>query len=252
VDPPLGKWIIGLGSQIFGYNAFGWRIMPAVFGTLAILLLVRVTRLMFRSTILGCAAGLLMTLDGMEFVLSRTVLLDIFLTDVLRFRGVRLPRHGSRPATAAVAAGDRERSRPDGSWAGRRTHAASRVDAIPWWRLARAAMAGCALAVKWSALWYVTLFVILIIVWEIDARRTVGAAHPVVDTLLDETKWLVACTAIVLVDYTASWSGRLATSHGYDRHGVFSNLVIAALRRLEGRGWRPRSRSRGWDSSGVW
>jgi len=76
VDPPLGKWIIGLGSQIFGYNAFGWRIMPAVFGTLAILLLVRVTRRMFRSTILGCAAGLLMTLDGMEFVLSRTVLLD--------------------------------------------------------------------------------------------------------------------------------------------------------------------------------
>jgi dolichyl-phosphate-mannose-protein mannosyltransferase len=79
VHPPLGKWIIGFGEWITHYNSFGWRIMPMVFGTLSILLLIRITRRMFRSTILGAAAGLLMTLDGMEFVLSRTALLDIFL-----------------------------------------------------------------------------------------------------------------------------------------------------------------------------
>ena len=35
VHPPLGKWIIGLGDWLFENNSFGWRFMPAVFGTLA-------------------------------------------------------------------------------------------------------------------------------------------------------------------------------------------------------------------------
>src|SRR4051812_45930442 len=32
VHPPLGKWMIALGEQLFGYNAFGWRIMAVLFG----------------------------------------------------------------------------------------------------------------------------------------------------------------------------------------------------------------------------
>ena len=39
----------------------------------------RVARRMTRSTLLGCLAGLLLSLDGLEFVLSRTGILDIFL-----------------------------------------------------------------------------------------------------------------------------------------------------------------------------
>ena len=236
VHPPLGKWIIGLGEQIFGYNTFGWRIMPAVFGTLAILVLIRVTRRMFRSTILGCAAGLLMTLDGMEFVLSRTALLDIFLMffifaafgclvmdrDQRRRRWLRAMENGLDP-TVPGRAGRLRRT----SWS----------DAIPWWRFAGAVMTGCALAVKWSALWYIVLFVFLIVIWEIGTRRTVGAAHPVIDTLLDETGWLVAFGAIVLVVYTTSWTGWLVTSHGYDRHWLASTghheyPIIGALRNL--------------------
>ena len=135
VHPPLGKWIIGLGEQIFGYNTFGWRIMPAVFGTLAILILIRITRRMFRSTMLGCAAGLLMTLDGMEFVLSRTALLDIFLMffilaafgclvmdrDSRRRRWLRAMENGLDPTAA----------RP-----GRPAATTSWRESIPWWRLA--------------------------------------------------------------------------------------------------------------------
>ena len=48
-------------------------------GSLAILLLARIARRMTRSTLLGCVAGLLLALDGLEFVMSRTALLDIFL-----------------------------------------------------------------------------------------------------------------------------------------------------------------------------
>src|SRR6202007_577669 len=51
----------------------------ALTGTLSILILARVVRRMTRSTLLGCIAGLLMALDGLELVLSRTAILDIFV-----------------------------------------------------------------------------------------------------------------------------------------------------------------------------
>jgi dolichyl-phosphate-mannose-protein mannosyltransferase len=37
----------------------------------------RITQRMTTSTLLGCVAGLLMALDGLELVLSRTAILDI-------------------------------------------------------------------------------------------------------------------------------------------------------------------------------
>ena len=79
VQPEVGKYMIAVGEWLFGLNSFGWRFSSAVFGTVAILLVCRIARRMTRSTLLGCVAGLLMSLDGLEFVLSRTGILDIFL-----------------------------------------------------------------------------------------------------------------------------------------------------------------------------
>ena len=69
---PAGEWL-------FGLSPFGWRFAAAVVGSLSILLLARIARRMTRSTLLGCFAGLLLALDGLEFVMSRTALLDIFV-----------------------------------------------------------------------------------------------------------------------------------------------------------------------------
>jgi dolichyl-phosphate-mannose-protein mannosyltransferase len=79
-------------------------------------------------------------------------------------------------------------------------------------------MIGCAAAVKWSAIWYIALFVILIYVWEVGARRSAGSLHPWRDTLLDETGWVVAFVVILLGVYLASWTGWFASSQGYDRN----------------------------------
>ena len=79
VQPEVGKELIAVGEWLFGLNSLGWRFSSAVFGSLAILLMCRIARRMTRSTLLGCIAGLLMSLDGLEFVLSRTGILDIFL-----------------------------------------------------------------------------------------------------------------------------------------------------------------------------
>src|SRR5262245_22532219 len=160
----LTVWAVGR----FEPQTFGWRIMPAIFGTLAILITIRLGRRMFRSTVLGLAAGLLMALDGMEFVLSRTALLDIFLMFFIlaAFACLVMDRDQRRRRwlTALESGIDPTRhgrnSRPRFSW---RT-------GIPWWRIAGAVMTGCAMSVKWSALWYVILFVALIFVWEVGAR----------------------------------------------------------------------------------
>ena len=79
VHPPAGKWVIAIGEWLFGMNPFGWRFMVAVTGTLAVLMTARIGRRLFRSTLLGCVAGLLLSVDAMEYVHSRTALLDPLL-----------------------------------------------------------------------------------------------------------------------------------------------------------------------------
>ena len=104
VHPPLGKMFIAVGEWLFGLTPFGWRFAVAVAGSLAILMTARIARRMTRSTLLGCAAGLLLALDGLEFVLSRTAILDIFVMFwVLAAFGMLVVDRDS--AGAAIAAG---------------------------------------------------------------------------------------------------------------------------------------------------
>jgi len=217
VHPPLGKWIIGAGEKLFGYNEFGWRVSAAVAGTVAVLLVTRLARRLFRSTVLGCAAGLLMAMDGFQFVLSRVALLDIFLLffvllsfyclvldrDQRRLRWLRALENGLDPAAPGRA------GRPP--------------FAVPWWRLAAAVMIGCAMSVKWSALWYIILFIGLIYLWEVGARKSAGVPHRFRDTLLDETGWVALFGLVLVLTYLGSWTGWFVTSNGWDRHWLQSH-----------------------------
>lgn len=80
VHPPLGKWMIAFGIQIFGDNPFGWRIATAVVGSILILLVALIAHKLFRNALLTALASALMAIDGLALVLSRTSLLDNFLT----------------------------------------------------------------------------------------------------------------------------------------------------------------------------
>jgi len=44
VHPPLGKWLIAAGEQLFGYGPMGWRFCSAIAGTIAVVVLTRLTR----------------------------------------------------------------------------------------------------------------------------------------------------------------------------------------------------------------
>src|SRR5207302_2456094 len=76
-EPPLAKLIIALGIQLFGFNSFGWRFMPALFGTALIPLMYLLARQLLTVRFFAVAAGVLMAFDGMTFVESRTAVIDI-------------------------------------------------------------------------------------------------------------------------------------------------------------------------------
>jgi dolichyl-phosphate-mannose--protein O-mannosyl transferase len=215
VHPPLGKWIIALGIKLTHFDAFGWRLMPAIFGVLAVLILTRTARRMFRSTILGAVAGLLMALDGMEFVLSRTAILDIFVMffvliafacivldrDQRRARWLKQIENGLDPSRPGPA------GRPPWTWR-----------SLPWWRLAAGVLLGLGCGVKWSVIFFIPVFLILVFIWEVGLRKTVGAQHPWRDALLDESGWLFAMVVLSVLSYLSTWTGWFATNDGWDRH----------------------------------
>ena len=64
VHPQLGKWLIGLGMEIFGPGTpFGWRFIPAVAGILTVFLLARLTMRLTRSPLLAGLAGFLLVIE---------------------------------------------------------------------------------------------------------------------------------------------------------------------------------------------
>jgi len=222
VQPEVGKLLIAVGEAMFGLDSFGWRFSSAVFGTLAILLMCRIARRMTRSTLLGCVAGLLMALDGLQLVLSRTGILDIFLMFFVlaAFGCVVIDRDISRARLAAAVA------RGGGGDAGPRL-------GFRKWLLAAGILLGLAVGTKWIAVWYILAFGALVIAWDIGARRAAGLPSYARGAFRDAV-WLPLTFIVVpFVVYLATWTNWFLTSTGFDRkyaqaHGV-NFPVISAL-----------------------
>jgi dolichyl-phosphate-mannose-protein mannosyltransferase len=221
--PPAAKLLIAAGEWLFGLTPFGWRFASAVVGSLSILLLARIARRMTRSTLLGCAAGLLLALDGLEFVMSRTALLDIFLMFwVLAAFG------------CLVVDRDRYRERLVESATGRDHSDSPPPLGIRWWRVAAGVCLGLAFASKWSGVWYVPAFGAMCLGWDVGARRAAGFRAAGRALARDIGGLAGSFVALPLLVYIGSWGGWFATKTGYDRnwaaqHGmhipVLSDLV---------------------------
>ena len=69
-EPPLAKLIIAIGIKLFGFNSFGWRFMPALFGTALIPLMYLLARQLLTVRFFAIAAGVLTAFDGLTFVAS--------------------------------------------------------------------------------------------------------------------------------------------------------------------------------------
>jgi dolichyl-phosphate-mannose--protein O-mannosyl transferase len=220
VHPPLGKWLIGWSQRAFDWSnqktyvknlrgqhaAFSWRFGAAVLGILCILVFCRLARRLFRSTLLGCFAGLLMTLDGLQFVQSRAVMLDIAVL------------FGTLVAAACMLA-DRDDLR---------RRLADRLEASPrypgpgtgirWWRIATGVSIGLTCGVKWSGVYLIPVFALLSFAWEVGARRVAGVPSPV-RAALWHSALPIALTLMVLpvLAYISTWAGWFLTDTGWRR-----------------------------------
>lgn len=200
VHPPLGKWIIAVGEQLFGMNSFGWRIGSVVFGTLMVLMVIRLARRLSRSTMVGAIAGILITLDGLSFVMSRIGLLDIFQAFFL-------------VAGVAAVAADRDWFRhrlADHLRAIGKPNLGGAYGPALWfrpWRLAAGLMLGAACAVKWNSMYVLASMGIVSVCWDWSARRLAGARRRSWWSLLrDGVPAFVHLVVVALAVYLASWA----------------------------------------------
>jgi dolichyl-phosphate-mannose-protein mannosyltransferase len=206
--PALGKIMMAFGQWLFGLTPFGWRFTVALVGTVSILMVARIARRMTGSTMLGCVAGLLLALDGLELVLSRTAILDIFVMFwVLAAFGLLVidrDRTVARLQEAAVT--------------GLAGIAGPKLG-IRWQRVAAGLCLGAACASKWNGIWFLIAFAGLAVAWDLGARRAAGYTNWLPGGVRSDLKWLpawfIAAPAVV---YIASWSGWFATSDGEYRN----------------------------------
>ena len=200
VHPPLGKWIISLGINLFGaQNSFGWRFSVAVLGVASIALIYVVARRLLGSSRWALVAAFLLAIDGHAIVLSRTGLLDGILAffALLAFYFLLRDRDESMLQTW---------SRP--------------------WLLAMAITLGAASAVKWSGLYILVAFAAYVLGSDVlRARRIAQAASIPRFNWVKNILWrgivtfFVAVPAAVLT-YLLSWTGWLVTTGGYYRDWV--------------------------------
>ncbi|MER6674873.1 phospholipid carrier-dependent glycosyltransferase [Streptomyces sp. NPDC000983] len=219
VHPPVGKYVIGLGELVFGFDPFGWRFMTALLGTLSVLMLCRIGRRIFRSTFLGCLAGALMAVDGLHFVMSRTALLDgVLMFFVLAAFGcLVVDRDRARERLAAALPADANGLvRPD-------AHTADTLGlGLRPWRWAAGLMLGLAIGTKWNGLYFLAAFGLLTVLWDVGTRKVAGARHPYLAVLKHDLGLaFLATVPVAVVTYLVSWTGWILSptdgSGGYYR-----------------------------------
>lgn len=216
VHPPMGKQLMALGEALFGYTPLGWRFAAAVAGTLMVLLVIRITRRLTRSTMLGAAAGIMLIADGMTLVSSRIGMLDIFLALFVlgAFGCLVVDRDQVRARLYRAYTEGRHAVSPYGPRLG-----------VRWWRFGAGVLLGLACATKWSGIYYILFFGLLSIGFDVAARRTFRVPRPWRGTIVrDVLPALWALVLIPLLGYLASYTGWFASETGYDRYAVGNTI----------------------------
>jgi dolichyl-phosphate-mannose--protein O-mannosyl transferase len=199
-------------------------VSAAVAGTASVMLLAVIVQLLFASPIWTFAGGLLLSVESLHFVQSRTAMLDVFVTFwiVLGFALLLLDRRWIERRPDAPAATDRDgpdapaatdRDGPDAPGPTDRNGPGARVAAPLWrpWRFAAGLALGAGVATKWSGFTAIAAAVALAAGWEIGRRRRAGGARPALEALAAEGFGVVLAFVLVpALVYVASYAGWFA------------------------------------------
>jgi dolichyl-phosphate-mannose--protein O-mannosyl transferase len=218
VHPEVGKYLIGLAELVAGMTPFGWRLAPAIVGSLMVMVMIRITRRVTGSTLLGLVAGVLMCFDGLQLVLSRLALLDIFeaffalcaVSCLVADRDWFRARLAARVSTGS-AAGAGPASEIRSGWGPR----------VLWrpWLLLTGLWWGLAVGTKWSAIFPLAAFGLLFWAWSAGARRSFGVRRAwLKSAFVDAAPGLAYLVLLPFVVYLLSWTGWLMHAGTYEQH----------------------------------
>ena len=240
VHPPLGKWLIAIGMRLLGTESMvGWRISGAVAGIIGVLLVARIGRRLLGSTLLGATAGLLLAVDGMHIVMSRTGILDIFVSTLVlaAFGTLLLDREQSRRRLAARVAADLgTHGRIRDPWGPRL--------GVRWWLVATGVLLGMTCGVKWSGIYAVAVFGLITVAWSVFARRAAGVRLWAGAGLVrDGVASFLALVPAAIAAYVACWFSWFVSDNAYDRHWAENVNAIAATPE---RTWLPDTLNSWW------
>ena len=235
VHPPTGKWLIALGMKIFGQaDPVGWRIAAAICGIITVFLLCRLAQNLFRTPALTLLAGLFLATDGMAIVMSRTSILDGFLTmfALAAFLCVVKDQETSRPRLLAKLRDWDGLGAPRQGWSDLRTYLI-RQDRRPFaigpnagnrpWLLAAGVLAGLSCSVKWSGIYALAFLGLFVALREVTCRWRAGHPSPIRGALLADIWWaFILMVPTAILTYIASWFGWFAhpAAHGHGRSGI--------------------------------
>lgn len=195
VHPPLGKWIIWLGLSLFGVeNSFSWRFSTALLGTLSVVLVIAIARVLTQSAAFAAIAGFLLAIEGHSVVMSRTAILDGILTFFVLL-GLLILLLADRHWRARL----RNRQGPT----------------IQPWLILLGIVMGMAGSVKWSAIYFLIAFGLYTFWSDWQTRKNLGLNRfgAIGQGLLNALTLAMSSFAI----YLTSWLGWIRDDAAWGR-----------------------------------
>jgi dolichyl-phosphate-mannose--protein O-mannosyl transferase len=164
----------------------------------------------------GAIAGLLLIADGVNFVASRTALLDGFLAFfvVAAFGTLIVDRDQVRERMHVALLEGRIGETPWGPRLG-----------VRWWRFGAGVLLGLACATKWSGLYFIVFFGLMTLAFDVVARKQYRVPRPWAGTLRrDVGPTVYALGLIPFGVYLASYAPWFASETGVNRHEVGQSI----------------------------
>lgn len=200
VHPPIGKWVIWAGLELFGpTSTLGWRFSVALLGTLAIPILIAVANRLIGNRFFALLAGLFLALEGLAIVMSRTAILDgiLMFFVLLGFYFIVLDLQW---------------------WKTRLNRLRSNYLALRPWLIPAGIAFGVASGVKWSGLYFLAFFGLFTFISDILIRRRLGL--PSVLAIGQGFINAVTLVGLALTTYLAGWLGWILGEDGWGRQAA--------------------------------
>jgi dolichyl-phosphate-mannose-protein mannosyltransferase len=197
VHPPFGKWVIAFFMQIFGpMSPQGFRMAAAVCGIVTVIAIMLTCALLTQKILWANVAGLLLALDGLSISMSRVAMLDGIMTALLAVGFLFLIMHLRRRA---------EGHKPRFFFS---------------WLIPAGLAFGFAMATKWSAVPFIILFLVVVILFEWGLLRATTLSPSRMGATARSIGALLQLAVSATVAYLWSWSGWFAGTYSWGRYAA--------------------------------